>query len=131
MYALTQRGDTQGRVLVMRRGNNHGVHQPGANQLLAISKDFERLVLLQLARDGVGDRHQFGAIDFAGGQIAMMVLADIAHPDDSQTHVGHERECRGRGGNFQPRLLPGFGAGASGQDPHPGPLPSDGRGRTP
>ena len=44
VQALLQRGDAQRGVLVMRRGDDHRVHQAGADQLLAVGEGLERLV---------------------------------------------------------------------------------------
>ena len=82
VQALLERGDAEGRVLVMGGGDDDRVHQAGANQLLAVGERLQRHVAVQLGRHGVGDGDQLGAADLAGGEIAEVVLADIAQADD-------------------------------------------------
>ena len=48
MQPALQRRDAQAGVLIMRRGNQHGIHFAGMNQLLAVVINFQRLVLFQL-----------------------------------------------------------------------------------
>ena len=83
MDALVQRRDAQCGMLVMRRGNDDGINQPGANQLFAIRENLERFVPFQFARDGIGNRSQFGPTDLARREIAVMVLPDIAHANNA------------------------------------------------
>ena len=92
VQALLERRDAERRVLVMRGGDDDRVHQAGANQLLAVGERLQRLVFLQLGRHGIGHGHQFGAADLAGGEVAKVVLADIAQADDPQAHFVHARE---------------------------------------
>jgi len=35
---------------IWRRGDNHGVHRPGLDELLAVAEDFERLIFVELRR---------------------------------------------------------------------------------
>ncbi len=68
-----------------------GVDVSGANHLLGVAEDLQalRVVALQLLRRSAADRHEFAARDFAIEQIAGVMLADVAHPDNSHAHFVH------------------------------------------
>ena len=83
VQALLERRDAERGVLVMRGGDDDGIHQAGANQLLAVGKGLQRLVFLQLGRHGIRNSHHFRTADFARGEITEVVLPDIAQANDS------------------------------------------------
>ena len=82
VQALLKGRDAQRRVLVMRGSDDHGIHQAGANQFLALGEGLQRFVLLQLGRHGVRDGDHLGATDFAGAEVAEVMLPDVAQTDD-------------------------------------------------
>jgi hypothetical protein len=83
MDALLQSRDAERCMLVVRSGNDHCIHQSRANQFLPLNKCFQRLILVQLSRDGVRNGNQFRPPDFAGRKVAVVVLANIPHADDA------------------------------------------------
>ena len=43
--------------------------------------ELKRLVFVELADNGIGNRHQFRPAYFSGCKITVMMLSDIPHPD--------------------------------------------------
>ena len=83
MDACIERGDTERCVLIVRRRDDDCVDEAGPDEFFAIREDFEWLELFQFAGNRIGHGDQFDTVDFTGGQIAMMMLADISHANDA------------------------------------------------
>jgi len=114
-------------------GDDDRIHQAGADEVLALGEDLQRLIFVELGRDRIRNRHQLGAIDFSGRKIGRMVLPDIAQPDESQAHFGHGPNLVGGGYEGQRKDSPSWpcfakerGPGTSGQPQlatfHTGPI---------
>ncbi len=86
-----QGGDAQGRVLVMRRGDNDRIHFPGANQFLAVIEDLQAALLEgdEFLDKGIGNGLEFAPFDFARQKIIRMMAPDVAHADDAESHCFH------------------------------------------
>ena len=88
MNARVKRGDAQGRVLKMRRGDDDGVHVAGFDERLAVRGSLQRLVSVE-RREGITHGHEFAAADLFVGKIIGMVLPNVAHADDAEMHFVH------------------------------------------
>jgi hypothetical protein len=72
------------------------------NQFLAISKNFyaELFVIFELVRRCAANGSQLAAWNFSREKIFRVMLAHVAHADDSDAHLFHDskfRESIGRG----------------------------------
>src|SRR5262245_66198195 len=88
----------------MRRGNDDCIHEAGTDQLLAIRKDFERLVTFELSRYGVGHGDEFRAANLPGRQVAVVMLADVPHANDAKSNFAHGIRLRDALWIFQPSV---------------------------
>jgi len=94
MKAVVQGVDADGRVQVMRRGNDDSVNRAGPDHLFTSVESLELFVLLErfeAGRVSIADRGQFATRDFFVEQIACVKFANIAQTDDAETDLFHVR----------------------------------------
>jgi len=90
MQALLEGGDSDGGVVIMRRGDQDGVHASGFDQCRGVMKGEAAQLLgkaVCLLGMVVADRAQFHVANLAG--IPGMACAHAADPDDSQSDCIH------------------------------------------
>jgi hypothetical protein len=87
MQAGLKGGDAQGRMLVMRRGDDDGIDFPGADQFPAVVENPQAALLEgnQLVREGVGNGFEFAPFDLAGQKVIRVMAPDVAHADDAES----------------------------------------------
>ena len=91
MHPGLQRGNADRRVLVMRRGDDDGIHFARRDQFLSAVEDFQSFgfVRIEFLRRGAANSDEFATQHLAFEQIAGVVFADIAHADDAKTNFVH------------------------------------------
>jgi hypothetical protein len=91
MQSGLERGDAEGGMLKMRRGDDNGIHQLGADEFHGVAKDFDALGFIRAEGISplVAHRCELGARNFAIKQVTGVMLADVAHANDADADGFH------------------------------------------
>jgi hypothetical protein len=83
-----ERGDAQGGVLVMRRGDEDGIHFARTDQFPSVVENLQTALLVgdKFVRKRVGHGLQLAPFDFAGQEVFRVVAPDVAHADNAETN---------------------------------------------
>ena len=83
-----QRGDAQGGVLVMRRGNDDGINLARADQFQTVVKNLQPALLVgtEFAQRRGGNRLQFASVNFSSQEIFRVMTPDVSHANDAESN---------------------------------------------
>jgi hypothetical protein len=77
-------------MLEMRRCDNDGINLTGLDESLPIAEKLEWLEFLQRSKVGITHRGKLAALNSLIEQIIGVILADIAHANDSKPNFVHQ-----------------------------------------